>query len=166
MGQTCDLETVECLGGNRCLGVSCGPGTTCDPEDGKCHCGEGGPVCGESETCRVTAEGASCRTVCDPVAQTPCAPDESCIYDTAARLALCTAAGPKGEGTACGTSEECGRGMHCVRSGFSGAGACRLYCARGGACSTSLRACRSFTGASAELAACLPCQPSEADCTP
>jgi len=154
-GQTCDQETRRCTGGDLCFGRTCPAGTECDPEDGLCHCG--GAVCEANQLCEVAGTVKTCRTRCDAVAQTPCAAAETCVYNTTVRAAWCVTAGTKNEAASCAGSGECARGMHCVAGFGGGAGACRFYCARpGGSCSASGRTCRAFSGAPAELGACVP----------
>jgi hypothetical protein len=58
--------SAACSGGttvpppvDHCLGVTCPvAGTTCDPVDGACKCGAGGPACAEADLC--DAAGATC----------------------------------------------------------------------------------------------------------
>lgn len=162
-GQTCEPDTKRCIGGNRCRGVTCSLGGVCDPEDGLCHCGTGGPVCGEDEACEALSSGAgSCKLLCEPVSQTPCSAEQTCAL-VSGGAAICTTPGTKGEGAACSATNECGRGMHCVR-GIS-SGACRYYCAaQDGLCSGTNRACRTFSGAPTGVFACQPCLATDVNC--
>lgn len=148
VGQTCDLATFVCVGGNRCFAKTCPANTECDPEDGECHCGSGGPICGSNQSCDATTTPRSCRTLCDPVTQSPCGSGEACTYNAATRTSFCGPEGTKAEGATCSQSTECGRGMHC-RSGK-----CRVYCSNvGGSCLGSNFKCLQIaTG----LGACAP----------
>jgi hypothetical protein len=135
------------VGGNRCLNKTCPANTECDPEDGECHCGAGGPVCGAGEACDGTSLPKTCRKLCDPTTQLPCSTSESCTYSPTARASYCGPAGTKAEGERCVQTAECGRSLHCfLRSGVS---ACRYYCPNPNAlCSGTNVTCRPITGVS------------------
>lgn len=153
-GQTCDLGSLACLGGNRCFSKVCPTNAECDPEDGECHCGAAGPVCTADQSCDAGVTPRVCRTVCDPVAQTPCGTGEACSYSTTTKGAFCGIPGTKGEGAVCGASTECSRGLHCYTR-LSSSGTCRYYCANpGGTCSGSTLTCRKLTGI--DIGVCAP----------
>src|SRR6185503_13897557 len=100
-GQTCDLVATKCVGGDRCFNRTCPAGTACDPEDGECHCGDSGAVCGANQACEVTSSAHTCRTTCDPVAQTPCGAGEGCGFNTTTKQSFCGPAGTQQEGSPC-----------------------------------------------------------------
>ncbi len=39
-----------------CANTTCGDGATCSPDDGLCHCGDGGPVCSATDSCDLAAQ--------------------------------------------------------------------------------------------------------------
>lgn len=45
------VALIGCGEDSLCADVMCGDGSMCAPEDGLCHCGAAGPVCGEGEVC-------------------------------------------------------------------------------------------------------------------
>jgi hypothetical protein len=46
---------LSACGGGPCATTTCGENATCSPDDGLCHCGEGGPVCASTDACDLAA---------------------------------------------------------------------------------------------------------------
>jgi len=166
VGQSCDVTVGACIGGDRCLDVTCPGGTSCDPEDGQCKCGgQGGQVCGPTESCFQLQNGNACRAGCDPLDQN-CAPSTACYFDETASAATgyCAAPGTKTDlgnpPPLCNGPSDCAQGFHC-RPELAGdyPGTCHRYCdtSQGANGCTNADVCVQVgAGAPVGLGECLP----------
>jgi hypothetical protein len=122
--QTCDLSTAfpSCKGGDPCKDKDCAklvPGSSCDPEDGKCKCGglDGVECGGNGQTgyaCSVEEKANVCTTTCNPLAST-CTGEDACYYDPNKKISLCLAQGDTLPDRNCKLSQDCVAGAFCAQ---------------------------------------------------
>jgi hypothetical protein len=129
--------------GSTCCIPDCGDGWSCSSDSGgyeqcRAACASNAECyAGPGSICLV----AGCSTPCDPVAQTGCRPEGSCVVYSGddGAYTQCIGRGPGEEGTACERSTDCQVGLLCTS-----ADVCRRICnvRTGEGCVDT--ACRSF----------------------
>ena len=112
---------------------TCPSGLLCDAS-GWCRIGSGGPVCALQPVCQTSTQCApshtcvdgACHADCDPVANSGCAADQTCLlsFRTDVVWTDCVAAGARARNEACAQDSECGRALFCP------ADVCTPYCLR------------------------------------
>jgi hypothetical protein len=135
--QTCDLtkQFPACVGGDPCKDNECSklvPGSSCDPEDGKCKCGglDGVACGGEGQTgyaCTVEDSANACTTVCDPLGK-DCTGEKACYYSFEQKIALCQTQGDTLPDHSCKVSNDCVPGSYCVLVNNQDQRVCRELC--------------------------------------
>jgi hypothetical protein len=141
LGETCDGE--DCLAGLACVLTS--TVATC-VQVCDINGGTGCESLGTEYDCRTRVTGTNwgaCSLLpprCDPLTQTPCAPEEGCMPFTRrnnVRELRCREAGPLGIGELCGSSAnnvQCQRGLVCIYDRGTMLATCRKYCGGTGDC--------------------------------
>jgi hypothetical protein len=133
--QACEIITGACLGGDRCQGLTCPAGSSCDPEDGQCKCGGvGGQICTTAEQCFNFPSGYACRIPCDTNEQN-CPVPLACYFDQLAGVTTgyCATPGTKDDSGSppqtCAGPTDCKPTYNCYPlGGTQYPGYCHRYC--------------------------------------
>lgn len=151
--QLCNLgPPAQCQGGQQCTlpdggAKSCAGGTSCDPEDGRCKCGGGGGVvCAPAggsdgglepaEICIQNPQQRACRRPCD-VRNPDCPTGTYCFFDSSATTPAAYCSVPTDnrldeaactEATACFSTSQGARSLHCLGLVLGQTGICHAYC--------------------------------------
>lgn len=137
--QTCELGTggalPACKGGDPCKDEQCSkdvPGSSCDPEDGKCKCGGlDGIACGDlgstGYACAVEDSENICTTLCNPLGK-DCTGEDACYFDFATKHSLCLKQGDTLPDRNCKVSNDCVAGSFCVPVANQDSHVCRELC--------------------------------------